>query len=53
MANLFSFSFQALYNQYLQFKETEIPPKETEKSKIKRLYKLLEVGEKYHMDFQA
>uniref|UniRef100_A0A8B9NHT3 Calponin-homology (CH) domain-containing protein n=1 Tax=Accipiter nisus TaxID=211598 RepID=A0A8B9NHT3_9AVES len=33
----------ALYNQYLQFKETEIPPKETEKSKIKRLYKLLEV----------
>ncbi|XP_049675424.1 dystonin isoform X16 [Accipiter gentilis] len=34
---------KALYNQYLQFKETEIPPKETEKSKIKRLYKLLEV----------
>ncbi|XP_019480134.1 PREDICTED: dystonin, partial [Hipposideros armiger] len=33
----------ALYNQYLQFKETEIPPKETEKSKIKRLYKLLEI----------
>ncbi|XP_063112978.1 dystonin isoform X25 [Cavia porcellus] len=33
---------KALYNQYLQFKETEIPPKETEKSKIKRLYKLLE-----------
>ncbi|XP_039236356.1 dystonin isoform X8 [Pipra filicauda] len=34
---------KALYNQYLQFKETEIPPKETDKSKIKRLYKLLEV----------
>ncbi|XP_028918133.1 dystonin [Ornithorhynchus anatinus] len=34
---------KALYNQYLQFKETEIPPKEIEKSKIKRLYKLLEV----------
>ncbi|XP_041511139.1 dystonin isoform X5 [Microtus oregoni] len=33
----------ALYNQYLQFKEKEIPPKETEKSKIKRLYKLLEI----------
>ncbi|XP_062838455.1 dystonin isoform X17 [Anolis carolinensis] len=33
---------KALYNQYLQFKETEIPPKETEKSKIKHLYKLLE-----------
>ncbi|XP_059967264.1 LOW QUALITY PROTEIN: dystonin-like [Mesoplodon densirostris] len=34
---------KALYTQYLQFKETEIPPKETEKSKIKRLYKLLEI----------
>ncbi|XP_072188958.1 dystonin isoform X10 [Excalfactoria chinensis] len=34
---------KALYNQYLQFKETEIPPKETDKLKIKRLYKLLEV----------
>ncbi|XP_048352638.1 dystonin isoform X1 [Sphaerodactylus townsendi] len=34
---------KALYNQYLQFKETEIPPKETDKSKIKQLYKLLEV----------
>uniref|UniRef100_A0A8D0BYN7 Dystonin n=1 Tax=Salvator merianae TaxID=96440 RepID=A0A8D0BYN7_SALMN len=34
---------KALYNQYLQFKETEIPPKEVEKSKIKHLYKLLEV----------
>ncbi|NXC39056.1 DYST protein, partial [Penelope pileata] len=34
---------KALYNQYLQFKETEIPPKETDKFKIKRLYKLLEV----------
>ncbi|XP_042749076.1 dystonin isoform X4 [Lagopus leucura] len=34
---------KALYNQYLQFKETEIPPKETDKLKIKRLYRLLEV----------
>nr|XP_014426813.1 dystonin isoform X6 [Pelodiscus sinensis] len=34
---------KALYNQYLQFKETEIPPKEIDKSKIKRFYKLLEV----------
>ncbi|NWW26394.1 DYST protein, partial [Falcunculus frontatus] len=34
---------KALYNQYLHFKETEIPPKETDKSKIKHLYKLLEV----------
>ncbi|NXU54828.1 DYST protein, partial [Turnix velox] len=34
---------KALYYQYLQFKETEIPPKETDKLKIKRLYKLLEV----------
>ncbi|XP_062953876.1 dystonin isoform X7 [Cynocephalus volans] len=34
---------KALYNQYLQFKETEIPPKEIEKSKIKRLYRLLEI----------
>uniref|UniRef100_A0A8C5X091 Dystonin n=1 Tax=Malurus cyaneus samueli TaxID=2593467 RepID=A0A8C5X091_9PASS len=34
---------KALYNQYLQFKESEIPPKEMDKSKIKRLYKLLEV----------
>nr|XP_056712073.1 dystonin [Euleptes europaea] len=34
---------KALYNQYLQFKETEIPPKEIDKSKIKNLYKLLEV----------
>lgn len=45
--DLFSFSLQALYNQYLQFKEKEIPPKETEKSKIKRLYKLLEVSQNY------
>eukprot|EP00063_Salmo_salar_P094881 XP_014069716.1 PREDICTED: dystonin-like isoform X19 [Salmo salar] len=32
-----------LYTQYLQFKENEIPLKETEKSKIKHLYKMLEV----------
>ncbi|XP_069036157.1 dystonin isoform X3 [Lepisosteus oculatus] len=34
---------KALYNQYLQFKDSEIPPKENEKSKIKQLYKMLEV----------
>ncbi|KAM8953054.1 dystonin [Pelodytes ibericus] len=33
---------KALYQQYLQFKENEIPPKETEKAKIKHLYTLLE-----------
>ncbi|XP_059838236.1 dystonin-like isoform X10 [Hypanus sabinus] len=34
---------KALYNQYIQFKDTEIPPKEKDKTKIKQLYKLLEV----------
>ncbi|XP_016373036.1 dystonin-like [Sinocyclocheilus rhinocerous] len=34
---------KALYTQYLQFKENEIPPKENEKAKIKHLYKMLEV----------
>ncbi|XP_069742163.1 microtubule-actin cross-linking factor 1 isoform X17 [Narcine bancroftii] len=34
---------KALYNQYMQFKDTEIPPKEKDKAKIKQLYKLLEV----------
>ncbi|XP_069830604.1 dystonin isoform X21 [Dendropsophus ebraccatus] len=33
---------KALYNQYLQFKEKDIPPKETEKERIKHLYSLLE-----------
>uniref|UniRef100_A0A8C1IXG1 Dystonin n=1 Tax=Cyprinus carpio TaxID=7962 RepID=A0A8C1IXG1_CYPCA len=33
---------KALYTQYLQFKENEIPPKENEKAKIKHLYKMLE-----------
>ncbi|XP_073531555.1 dystonin isoform X21 [Phyllobates terribilis] len=33
---------KVLYNQYLQFKEKDIPPKETEKEKIKHLYSLLE-----------
>ncbi|XP_068137506.1 dystonin isoform X5 [Hyperolius riggenbachi] len=33
---------KALYNQYLQFKEKDIPPKEAEKAKIKQLYTLLE-----------
>ncbi|NXA41394.1 MACF1 factor, partial [Eudromia elegans] len=34
---------KGLYNQYIHFKETEIPSKEQEKGKIKELYKLLEV----------
>ncbi|TSN48476.1 Dystonin [Bagarius yarrelli] len=34
---------KALYLQYLHFKESEIPLKENEKSKIKHLYKMLEV----------
>ncbi|KAJ8250312.1 hypothetical protein COCON_G00222340 [Conger conger] len=34
---------KALYTQYLQFKENEIPAKENEKTKIKHLYKMLEV----------
>lgn len=38
------FSSQALYNQYIHFKETEIPVKEQEKGRIEELYKLLEVS---------
>ncbi|XP_063346926.1 dystonin isoform X10 [Pelmatolapia mariae] len=34
---------KALYTQYLQFKEHEIPQKENEKTKIKNLYKMLEM----------
>uniref|UniRef100_A0A8C5CUT3 Microtubule actin crosslinking factor 1 n=1 Tax=Gadus morhua TaxID=8049 RepID=A0A8C5CUT3_GADMO len=34
---------KALYNQYIHFKETEIPIKEMEKSRVEHLYKLLEV----------
>ncbi|XP_071623642.1 microtubule-actin cross-linking factor 1 isoform X11 [Heliangelus exortis] len=34
---------KALYNQYIHFKETEIPTKEQEKGQIEELYKLLEV----------
>ncbi|KAJ8384944.1 hypothetical protein AAFF_G00196100 [Aldrovandia affinis] len=34
---------KALYNEYVHFKETEIPSKEMEKSRIEHLYKLLEV----------
>uniref|UniRef100_A0A672SPX3 Dystonin n=1 Tax=Sinocyclocheilus grahami TaxID=75366 RepID=A0A672SPX3_SINGR len=34
---------KALYTQYLQFKENEIPLKENEKAKIKHLYRMLEV----------
>nr|DBA26389.1 TPA: hypothetical protein GDO54_010659 [Pyxicephalus adspersus] len=33
---------KALYNQYLQFKEKDIPPKESEKAKIKHLYTMIE-----------
>ena len=39
------FLLQALYTQYLQFKEHEIPLKEKEKTKIQDLYKMLEVKE--------
>ncbi len=34
---------QALYNEYVHFKETEIPAKEIEKGHIEHFYKLLEV----------
>ncbi|XP_077351597.1 dystonin isoform X4 [Festucalex cinctus] len=34
---------KALYTQYLQFKEHDIPLKENEKTKIKHFYKMLEV----------
>uniref|UniRef100_A0A673B6V0 Microtubule actin crosslinking factor 1 n=1 Tax=Sphaeramia orbicularis TaxID=375764 RepID=A0A673B6V0_9TELE len=34
---------KALYNEYVHFKETEIPSKEIEKGHIEHLYKLLEV----------
>lgn len=34
---------QALYNEYIHFKETEIPAKEAEKGHIEHLYKLLQV----------
>uniref|UniRef100_A0A670ZXL8 Microtubule actin crosslinking factor 1 n=1 Tax=Pseudonaja textilis TaxID=8673 RepID=A0A670ZXL8_PSETE len=34
---------KALYNQYIHFKETEIPTKQLEKRSIEELYKLLEV----------
>ncbi|XP_064203350.1 microtubule-actin cross-linking factor 1-like isoform X4 [Anguilla rostrata] len=34
---------KALYNEYVHFKETEIPAKEMEKSRIEHLYKMLEV----------
>ncbi|KAM9738533.1 microtubule-actin cross-linking factor 1 isoform 7-T8 [Menidia menidia] len=34
---------KALYNEYVHFKETEIPAKEVEKTHIQHLYKLLEV----------
>ncbi|MBN3307540.1 MACF1 factor, partial [Amia calva] len=34
---------KALYNEYVHFKETEIPVKELEKGRIEHLYKLLQV----------
>ncbi|XP_075334129.1 dystonin isoform X3 [Odontesthes bonariensis] len=34
---------KALYTQYLQFKEHEIPVKENDKTKIKNVYKMLEM----------
>ncbi|XP_059510258.1 microtubule-actin cross-linking factor 1 isoform X5 [Stegostoma tigrinum] len=34
---------KALYNEYVHFKETEIPAKEAEKAQIQHLYKLFEV----------
>uniref|UniRef100_A0A1A8DWI0 Microtubule-actin crosslinking factor 1 n=1 Tax=Nothobranchius kadleci TaxID=1051664 RepID=A0A1A8DWI0_NOTKA len=34
---------KSLYNEYVHFKETEIPSKETEKTHLEHLYKLLEV----------
>lgn len=39
---------QALYNEYVHFKETEIPEKEVEKGHIEHLYKLLEVRKQLH-----
>uniref|UniRef100_A0A8D0DPW2 MACF1 factor n=1 Tax=Salvator merianae TaxID=96440 RepID=A0A8D0DPW2_SALMN len=39
----FLWFLQALYNQYIHFKETEIPAKQQEKRSIEELYKLLEV----------
>ncbi|MGH0168382.1 UNVERIFIED_CONTAM: hypothetical protein FKN15_066194 [Acipenser sinensis] len=43
---------KALYNQYLQFKETEIPPKENDKTRIKHLYKLLEDAKRLESGIQ-
>ncbi|XP_051892486.1 microtubule-actin cross-linking factor 1 isoform X4 [Pristis pectinata] len=34
---------KALYNEYVHFKETELPAKEVEKAQIQHLYKLFEV----------
>lgn len=42
-ANSVSLLVQALYNEYVHFKETEIPVKEMEKGHVAHLYKLLEV----------
>lgn len=44
-------SSQALYNEYVHFKETEIPEKEVEKALIKHLYKLLEVSGEHGRGF--
>lgn len=47
---LFIFFSQALYNEYVHFKETEIPSKEAEKGNIEHLYKLLEVRNRRKME---
>lgn len=41
---IYSAFLQALYKQYQQFKEREIPLKENEKTKIQNFYKMLEVN---------
>lgn len=50
---LVAFVWQALYSQYLQFKDYDIPLKENEKTKIKNLYKMLEVYTHTHTHTQA
>lgn len=50
--NFFFFLLQALYNEYVHFKETEIPAKENEKGHIEHLYKLLEVRVKEEEVYQ-
>lgn len=49
---VFLLFLQALYNEYVHFKETEIPAKEMEKSHIQHLYKLMEVSVKRKSEMQ-